>query len=50
MQTYFAKNCLKFSISEIRHASPVESCVPIGGGVTEAACKALVKQRLRGSG
>ena len=28
----------------------VESEVPIGSGVTEAACKVLVKQRLCGSG
>ena len=28
----------------------VESKVPIGSGVTEAACKVLVKQRLCGSG
>src|SRR5262245_35649227 len=28
----------------------VESKIPIGSGVTEAACKVLVKQRLCGSG
>ena len=28
----------------------VESHIPIGSGVTEAACKVLVKQRLCGSG
>jgi hypothetical protein len=28
----------------------VESGIPIGSGVTEAACKVLVKQRLCGSG
>ena len=28
----------------------VEAAIPIGSGVTEAACKVLVKQRLCGSG
>ena len=32
------------------YAKLVESHVPIGSGVTEAACKVLVKQRLCGSG
>jgi hypothetical protein len=32
------------------YAGLVESQVPIGSGVTEAACKVLVKQRLCGSG
>src|SRR5512142_1415537 len=32
------------------HPPLVESGMPIGSGVTEAACKVLVKQRLCGSG
>ena len=32
------------------YAPLVESKIPIGSGVTEAACKVLVKQRLCGSG
>ena len=32
------------------HAEPVAEHIPIGSGVTEAACKVLVKQRLCGSG
>jgi hypothetical protein len=32
------------------YSESVRSHVPIGGGVTEAACKVLVKQRLCGSG
>ncbi len=32
------------------YAEYVEKNLPIGSGVTEAACKTLVKQRLCGSG
>lgn len=32
------------------YAGSVKSHVPIGGGVTEAACEVLVKRRLCGSG
>lgn len=32
------------------YAGHVAECLPIGSGVTEAACKTLVKQRLCGSG
>ena len=32
------------------YATWVEEDLPIGSGVTEAACKVLVKQRLCGSG
>src|SRR5262249_46424961 len=32
------------------YAPLVEAAIPIGSGVTEAACKVLVKQRLCGSG
>lgn len=32
------------------YAEHIENNLPIGSGVTEAACKTLVKQRLCGSG
>jgi hypothetical protein len=32
------------------YATWVEADLPIGSGVTEAACKVIVKQRLCGSG
>ncbi len=32
------------------YATQIENQLPIGSGVTEAACKTLVKQRLCGSG
>ena len=32
------------------YATHLENNLPIGSGVTEAACKTLVKQRLCGSG
>jgi hypothetical protein len=32
------------------YATQIANCLPIGSGVTEAACKTLVKQRLCGSG
>ena len=34
----------------LSYAELVEKPIPIGSGVTEAACKVLVKQRLCGSG
>ncbi len=34
----------------MNYASHVNKNLPIGSGVTEAACKTLVKQRLCGSG
>jgi hypothetical protein len=43
--TYFKNNILRMNYSEI-----LEENIPIGSGVTEAACKTLVKQRLCGSG
>ena len=45
--TYFTKQSRQ---GRMDHAGLVESHVPIGNGVTEAACKVLVKQRLCGSG
>ena len=34
----------------LNYATLVAQAIPIGSGVTEAACKVLVKQRLCGSG
>jgi hypothetical protein len=34
----------------MNYANNVKNKLPIGSGVTEAACKTLVKQRLCGSG
>ncbi len=34
----------------MEYAPPVAAAIPIGSGVTAAACKVLVKQRLCGSG
>jgi hypothetical protein len=45
--TYFTNQS---KAGRMAHAGLVDSHVPIGGGVTEAACKVLVKQRLCGSG
>jgi len=45
--TYFANQS---SAGRMDYASRVEAHEPIGSGVTEAACKVLVKQRLCGSG
>ena len=44
-QTYFANNCHRMG-----YADHVAHDLPIGSGVTEAACKTLVKQRLCCSG
>jgi len=44
-QTYFANNCQRMN-----YADHVAQDLPIGSGVTEAACKTLVKQRLCCSG
>ena len=41
---------LKNNINRMDYASHEENSLPIGSGVTEAACKTLVKQRLCGSG
>ena len=43
--TYFTNNKDKMN-----YASAVEHNLPIGSGVTEAACKVIVKQRLCGAG
>ena len=43
--TYFGNH-----LSQMRYARCVENGIPIGSGVTEAACKTLVKQRLCRSG
>jgi hypothetical protein len=43
--TYFTNNKDKMN-----YASAVEQNLPIGSGVTEAACKVIVKQRLCGAG
>ena len=45
--TYFSNQSRQ---GRMDYAGLVESHVPIGSGVTEAACKVLVKQRLCGSG
>ena len=45
--TYFTNQSRQ---GRMDYAGLVESHVPIGSGVTEAACKVLVKQRLCGSG
>lgn len=45
--TYFTNQS---KAGRMDYAGLVESRVPIGSGVTEAACKVLVKQRLCGSG
>jgi hypothetical protein len=43
--TYFDNH-----LSQMRYARCIENGIPIGSGVTEAACKTLVKQRLCCSG
>lgn len=43
--TYFANNYKKMN-----YAKQVKSNIPIGSGVTEAACKTLIKQRFCNSG
>jgi hypothetical protein len=43
--TYFENHLPKMSYARYR-----KQCLPIGSGVTEAACKTVVKQRLCGSG
>jgi hypothetical protein len=45
--TYFTNQSRK---GRMDYAPLVEAKIPIGSGVTEAACKVLVKQRLCGSG
>jgi len=45
--TYFTNNVEKGRMNYARH---IDEALPIGSGVTEAACKTLVKQRLCGSG
>jgi hypothetical protein len=45
--TYFKNNIAE---KRMDYATHVEENLPIGSGVTEAACKTLVKQRLCGSG
>lgn len=45
--TYFSNNIEK---NRMNYAQYVDEKLPIGSGVTEAACKTLVKQRLCGSG
>jgi len=45
--TYFSNQSRQ---GRMDYAGLVGSHVPIGSGVTEAACKVIVKQRLRGSG
>lgn len=45
--TYFSNNIEK---NRMNYAQHVDEKLPIGSGVTEAACKTLVKQRLCGSG
>lgn len=37
-------------LSLMKYSAHVQGNLPIGSGVTEAACKTLVKQRLSGSG
>jgi len=41
---------LNNNINKMDYASHMDKSLPIGSGVTEAACKTLVKQRLCGSG
>jgi hypothetical protein len=41
---------LKNNLDRTHYASYRKSHLPIGSGVTEAACKTVVKQRMRGSG
>ena len=45
--TYFNNNMIK---DRMNYALHMDEQLPIGSGVTEAACKTLVKQRLCGSG
>ncbi len=45
--TYFTNNVEK---GRMNYAQHIAEALPIGSGVTEAACKTLVKQRLCGSG
>ena len=45
--TYFGNQNRK---GRMDYATWVEANLPIGSGVTEAACKVIVKQRLCGSG
>ncbi len=45
--TYFTNNIAK---NRMNYAQHIVEKLPIGSGVTEAACKTLVKQRLCGSG
>lgn len=45
--TYFSNNISK---NRMNYAQHLNEKLPIGSGVTEAACKTLVKQRLCGSG
>jgi len=45
--TYFTNNNAK---SRMEYAASIEANYPIGSGVTEAACKTIVKQRLCKSG
>jgi len=45
--TYFSNNVEK---DRMNYAQHIAEALPIGSGVTEAACKTLVKQRLCGSG
>jgi hypothetical protein len=45
--TYFSNNIAKDRMNYVLH---MDEQLPIGSGVTEAACKTLVKQRLCGSG
>ncbi len=45
--TYFGNQNKK---GRMDYAAWVEESLPIGSGVTEAACKVIVKQRLCGSG
>lgn len=40
----------KNHLSKMDYARFRKDCLPIGSGVTEAACKTVVKQRLCGSG
>lgn len=44
--TYFKNN----KVDRMDYATHIDENLPIGSGVTEAACKTLVKQRLCGSG
>lgn len=43
--TYFRNNYMRMN-----YARQTKDAMPIGSGVTEAACKELIKQRLCGSG